>query len=171
MTAPTPAEFMPTGPNDTDLARQQTDAANHVFFNQNMGFQLLEDAFRDGNVGKFAAMQVFWSQKSDIQIHDYTGLSPEQYVFLAQDDTVDVLEFAEVGDTVNAKIRRTVPRGHRSRGRAFPVVPIACRSSADRRKRHFVAGPLAFLLEASSGQETREAGSRWQMHRQARDHQ
>ena len=67
-------EFVPKGPEDIQLAEQQTDYINYIIQQKNNGFQVLYDAFKDALVRKTGFVKVFWDDTVVATTHEYTGL-------------------------------------------------------------------------------------------------
>lgn len=129
LTADPPAEFVPQGPDDMDLAEEQTDTSNHVLFRENAGYTLLQDAYRDGIVADIGVLRVDWDESVHTSESEYEGLTPDQFQVLASDPEVEILEMeidggdgdqtladqlqqAGPGDnTISIRLRRTTKNG------------------------------------------------------------
>jgi hypothetical protein len=86
-----PVEFVPRMPEDVAVAEQMTRYANYKFM-QNNGYRMLNDVFQDAMVKKCGIAKVMYDDKTKSEIYTYTGLSEEEYLFLADQDDVDILE-------------------------------------------------------------------------------
>ena len=85
-------EFIPHGPEDIDLAKQQTDYINYVIQQKNPGFKVIYDAFKDALIRKTGFVKAYWDDSITASTHEYTGLSPEAYQAIALDPNVEVIE-------------------------------------------------------------------------------
>ena len=85
-------EFVPKGPEDTQLAEQQTDYINYIIQQKNNGFQVLYDAFKDALVRKTGFVKVFWDDSIVATTHEYTNLDPQSYQALIIDKDVEIVE-------------------------------------------------------------------------------
>jgi hypothetical protein len=104
-------EFRPRGGEDEPQARQQTDYVNYVFLEDNPGFLILHDAFKDGLVRKTGFVKWGWDESESVVTEEYTGLNDQQLLVLVSDDSVE-LEITAVDDgdeepVYSATVRRT----------------------------------------------------------------
>lgn len=90
LTADTPVEFKPSGPDDMELAQQQADVGNHTFFEENLGFTLTQDSFRDALVAGYGVFKTWWDTQTTTESIEYTGLTPIELEILASDDQVEI---------------------------------------------------------------------------------
>jgi hypothetical protein len=84
-------EFVPRMPEDVEAAEQMTRYANYKFM-QNNGFRLLNDVFQDAMVKKCGVAKVMFTDNSETEITTHTGLTEEEFIYLAESDDVEVLE-------------------------------------------------------------------------------
>lgn len=85
-------EFVPRRQEDEDAAQQATDYANHVFYRQNPGFQLIYTWFKDALIEKLGVLKVTWdAEKEDVR-ESYRDLTDAQVQILAQDKAVEIIE-------------------------------------------------------------------------------
>lgn len=82
-------EFVPTSAETVDLADQQTDYINHIFFQDNPGFLNLFSSFKDGLVRKTGVLKWYWSEEEKHTATNFTGISAEQVAVIKSDPTVD----------------------------------------------------------------------------------
>ena len=85
-------EFVPSGPEDVELAEQQTDYINHVIQQKNSGFQVLYNAFKDALVRKTGFIKAYWDDSVSSSTYEYTGLNREQYMVLIASPDVEIVE-------------------------------------------------------------------------------
>jgi hypothetical protein len=68
-------EFDPVGPEDEELALQESDAVNHVVMKENDGFILLHDVFKDAMLLKNGYAKRIWEKTEKISEEEYKGIS------------------------------------------------------------------------------------------------
>jgi len=93
-------EFVPKGPEDIDVAQQQTDYINYVIQQKNPGFQVLYDVFKDALVRKTGFVKVFWDDSVNATTHEYTNIDPQSYQALILDKNVEVVEESVTNKTI-----------------------------------------------------------------------
>ena len=93
-------EFVPKGPEDIDVAQQQTDYINYVIQQKNPGFQVLYDVFKDALVRKTGFVKVFWDDSVNATTHEYTNIDPQSYQALILDKNVEVVEESVTNETI-----------------------------------------------------------------------
>lgn len=79
------AEFAPIGPEDEQLAQQETDYVNHVIMRDNAGFMVIHDLAKDAMLLKNCYVKHYWEDKEETTEESYTGLTMEQIVKMVQD--------------------------------------------------------------------------------------
>ena len=123
MSTSKPVEFMPKGPEDVAAAEQATQYIHYVF-NKNNGYRVLNDAIHDALIKKTGIVKAYWESWEDAEIYTYDNLTDQEYMLIASDDTVDILEHSvemsmsmdefgmEVESPVHAmKISKRTPNG------------------------------------------------------------
>ena len=109
------------GPQDEAAAAQATDYANYVFQRQNNGFLVLYCFFKDALLQKNGFVKVYGEKYSDTGRESYEGLSQDEFMVLAQNDELELLEYSLAAeDLVDAVFRRT---GKRAKVCVEPVPP------------------------------------------------
>ena len=93
-------EFVPKGPEDIQLAEQQTDYINYIIQQKNPGFQVLYDVFKDALVRKTGFVKVFWDDSVTATTHEFTNLDPQSYQALIMDKNVEVVEESVTNETI-----------------------------------------------------------------------
>ena len=84
-------EFVPQGPEDIELAEQQTDYINYVITQKNNGFQVLYNAFKDALIRKAGFVKVYYDEGLTVTNHSYTNLTSDQRQALLQDIEVEIV--------------------------------------------------------------------------------
>jgi hypothetical protein len=79
------AEFTPVGPDDEELARQETDYTNQVIMEDNPGFMILHDAIKDAMLLKNGYFKHWWEESEEVEEEELTGLTMDQIVKLFSD--------------------------------------------------------------------------------------
>ena len=85
-------EYMPRTEATVEIAEQATDYINFIFYNDNPGFQVLHNVFKDALVRKTGIIKWRWSEDKEISEAEYTGLDDEQIALLQSDPEVEIVE-------------------------------------------------------------------------------
>jgi len=92
--------FEPTRASEADGAKQATDAANHVFYQENNGFMILYTAFKDALMVKNCAVHWFVDTKRQKRVKPFRDASPAEVQMMLdeykEDDEAEV-EYATPG--------------------------------------------------------------------------
>jgi len=123
MSTSKPVEYMPRGPEDVAAAEQATQYMHYVF-NKNNGYRVLNDAFHDALIKKCGIVKAYWEDTSKAEIFTYDNLTDDEYMLIASDDDVTILEHSvemsmsmdEFGTEIEApqhslKISKQMPDG------------------------------------------------------------
>ena len=123
MSTAKPVEYMPLGPEDVAAAEQATQYMHYVF-NKNNGYRVLNDAFHDALIKKCGIVKAYWEDSYKAEIFTYDNLTDDEYMLIASDDDVTILEHSvemsmsmdEFGAEVEApqhslKISKQMPDG------------------------------------------------------------
>lgn len=107
------AVFDPSGPEDEDAARQQTDYINHVFYKECDGFKVLHDWFQDALLLKNGIVKVHYVEDKVVEKIDYNNLTEQEFMLLASDEeiTVDNYDIDEETGLIAAEMTRTIDKG------------------------------------------------------------
>jgi hypothetical protein len=89
-----PVEFIPTTPQAVQGADQATKYAKYVF-ERNNGFRILHSAFHDALIKKTGVVKVYYDDVPDLEIDEYSDLTPEQLQLVEADPEVEVIEREE----------------------------------------------------------------------------
>jgi len=84
-------EFVPRMPDDVEIAEQMTRFANYKFM-QNNGYRVLSDVFQDAMVKKCGIAKVMYDTTEETEIVTYENQTEEEFLFIADQDDVEVLE-------------------------------------------------------------------------------
>lgn len=111
-------EFRPVGPEDEQLAQQESDYTNHVIMNENDGFILLHDAFKDALLLKNGYWKHYCDESEKVTEEEYEGLSEDEFLKIFYDlqtsgAEVDVKEHDQREDglhDVKLEIKRKTKR-------------------------------------------------------------
>lgn len=76
--------FEPVGPDDEDMARQETDYINHIFMQQNNGFMVLYTMIKDAMLSKIGIVKVWWDITEREERETYYNLTQDEFFILLQ---------------------------------------------------------------------------------------
>lgn len=77
-------QFDPVGPEDEELAKQESLYVSHVLWKKNPGFLLMHDWIKDGLMQKVGYIKYWWQDEEKVCFDRYTGLRDEQLVLTLQ---------------------------------------------------------------------------------------
>jgi hypothetical protein len=116
-------QFVPGSAQDVDAAETATKFV-HSQFSEKNGYRVVSDVFHDALLKKAGVVKVYWDEYAKQTTHEYTNLTEQEFMLLAQEDDVDVVqhsvtyevEMDEMGAEVqipfhDAKIVRTKTEG------------------------------------------------------------
>ena len=90
------AIYEPRKPGDEEFAEQATDCINYMFRNECDGYRILHNAFHDGFLLRNGIIKHWWAGEPEYKTETLTGLTEEDMLMLADDDTVEeILEKRE----------------------------------------------------------------------------
>ena len=92
--------FEPVNEGDAEMAEQATMMANHVFYKDNNGFEIMHDWFWDALCQKIGVTKCYFDEKKDTTIEKYENLTEDELTMIMQDDEVEVVEQEEVEEIV-----------------------------------------------------------------------
>lgn len=97
-------KFDPVGPEDEDLAEQETAYVNHCILKKNNGFITLYDAVKDALLLRNGYIKCYWETRKKTYVENYSGLTEDGLNKLISDygeeDEVEVLEQEETQETI-----------------------------------------------------------------------
>ena len=89
-----PVEFIPNSPQAVMGADQATKYAKYVF-ERNNGFRVLSDVFHDALIKKVGVAKVYYDEVPQVEIDEYSDLTPEQLAFIEDDPEVEIIDREE----------------------------------------------------------------------------
>lgn len=86
--------FEPTGPEDKETAKQETDVIHHLFWQKNDGFSVLSTWIKEALIQQNAYVWSGWQEKENVTIDEYEDLSIEELVAVLSemDGEYEILE-------------------------------------------------------------------------------
>ncbi len=87
--------FDPVGPEDEELAQQETDYVNHVFQQKNAGFLVLYSFIKDALLSKVGVVKVLWEEGTKEDRQTFVDLDDDSYALLMSDPDIEVIEHSE----------------------------------------------------------------------------
>lgn len=124
-------EFLPRGPEDVAYAEQATEYVNYIIKDQNEGFTVFSDWFKDALLSRVGIVRARWVQP-DPDREEYAGLTDEQLVMLLNEPGVEVIEQS----ASEAEIAPDVAQLLMQAGQPMPMV---WNVAIKRKKRGFVS--------------------------------
>ena len=102
--------FEPQGPEDEEAAQQETDYVNYVFVQQNNGWRVTYDYFKDALLQKNGFVKIFWEEDEKEERETYYDLSEDQYAALAMavemsDGAMEIVEHSQNGENEAAEAK------------------------------------------------------------------
>ena len=133
-------EFEPVNEGDGPIAEQMTAYANHIFYKDNNGFELMHDWFKDGLLQKVGVVKAYWDDKKDISIEKYNYLNEDELTMIMQEEEIEIVEQEEVEEIIEQEPQEiTDPQTGESIVMEVPPVVnvtynIKCRRTKDHSK-------------------------------------
>ena len=87
--------FEPVNEGDAEMAEQATMMANHVFYKDNNGFEVMNSWFWDALCQKVGVVKAYWDDKKDTTKEKYEMLTEDELTMIMQDEEVEVVEQEE----------------------------------------------------------------------------
>lgn len=78
-------QFDPVGPEDEQLAKQETAYVSHVLWKENPGFILVHNWIKDALMQKVGYVKYWWDECEKVKFQQYAGLTDEQVLLTLQD--------------------------------------------------------------------------------------
>ena len=83
--------FVPTGPEDVAIAEQASDYCNWVINNDNRGFEIMHNWFKDALILKMGVVKFYWDEVIEVETEEYEGLNEDELTILIADPEVEVV--------------------------------------------------------------------------------
>src|SRR6056300_745227 len=84
--------FVPHGPEDVAVAEQASDYCNWIINNDNRGFEIMHNWFKDALILKTGIVKFSWDETVDVETEEYEGLNDEELTMLLSDEEVEIIE-------------------------------------------------------------------------------
>ena len=84
--------FVPHGPEDVGVAEQASDYCNWIINNDNRGFEIMHNWFKDALILKLGVVKFYWDEKTNVDTEEYEGLNEQELTLLLADEEVEVTE-------------------------------------------------------------------------------
>jgi len=91
-------EFQPTGPEDEEQADQATDYINWIWLQQNPGFRIMHDWFKDGLLHRLGILKIWWDHAPIMTRESYRGLNHQEIEILKTDPEVEIISMEDAGE-------------------------------------------------------------------------
>jgi len=92
-------KFTPNGPGDEEAAEQATDYINHIFMEENDGFMVLYEWFKDALLKKNGIVKTWFEEKTKKTKEVYQGLPIEELEALQSNPDIEIVEITEYTET------------------------------------------------------------------------
>ena len=93
-------EFEPVNEGDGALAEQMTAYANHIFYKDNNGFEIMHDWFKDALLQKVGVVKAYWNDKKNTTKEKYQNLTEDELTMIMQDEQVEIIEQDQVEEVL-----------------------------------------------------------------------
>ena len=84
--------FAPRGPEDVEAAKQASEYVNFILNNDNDGFVVLHNWFKDALLFKLGVVKHYYDESEKVIEDVYEGLTESELTVLFSDDDVEILE-------------------------------------------------------------------------------
>ena len=85
-------QFIPNNKQSVAQADQATDYVNHIFWNDNAGFEIFHNCLKDALTVKTGVIKWRWSDDIQVSEAEYSGISHDQLLLLQREDDTEILE-------------------------------------------------------------------------------
>lgn len=103
--------FDPVGPEDIEAADQESQYINYVAMNQNNGYLVMYNWFKDALVNKNAYVKYYWDDSTQIVEETYQGMTDEELAMLLQDDVEPVQHTSYVDEDAMQDLQEAANQG------------------------------------------------------------
>ena len=87
--------YAPRTAEDVERAEQLTDYVNYIINNDNDGYRIMYNWFKDSLMFKLGVVKYCWDEASTVQEEEYEGLTEEELALLLANPDVEVVERQE----------------------------------------------------------------------------
>lgn len=84
-------QYVANKPQEVQQAETATQYVHSKFTEQN-GYSVMNDAIHDALLKKTGVVKVYWDEYETGKMYDLTGLTEQEYMMIAQEDDVDIIE-------------------------------------------------------------------------------
>ena len=92
--------FEPVNEGDAEMAEQATMMANHVFYKDNNGFEVMNSWYWDALCQKVGVVKAYWDDKKDTTKEKYEMLTEDELTMIMQDEEVEIVEQEEYEEVI-----------------------------------------------------------------------
>ena len=101
-------QFIPNNAKSVEQADQATDYVNHIFWNDNPGFEIFHNCLKDALTVKTGVIKWHWNEDVEISEADYSGISHEQLMLLQREEDVEILSAEPITKTEAVEVSGNV---------------------------------------------------------------
>ena len=117
-------EFRPQNEQDIASAAQKTDYVNLIVREDNPGYLIFQDTFKDALVRKVGYFKWWWEEYDRLRAYHYRDLSEQALMLLMEDEDIDDVEILAEGQDESGPVFDVVVKRFETDGRArFESVP------------------------------------------------
>jgi len=95
------AEFLPVGPEDEALAKQESDYVNQVLMKDNPGFLIIHDLAKEAMMLKNCYVKHYWDEQTKVSEESYSGLGMDSVQMLLSQLAADGAEVEITGQEIS----------------------------------------------------------------------
>jgi hypothetical protein len=88
-------DCIPVGPEDEGAAENAKTYLNHIFYNDNDGWEVLQTWFKDALLHKLGVVKFWWDEREIVSFHTFEGLDNDEYLTITSPDNHDIVEHTE----------------------------------------------------------------------------
>ena len=103
------ARFLPRGAEDVSAAEQASDLVNFAINNDNSGFRILHNWFKDSLLFKMGCVKSYWSETEETVNETYEGLTEDEITLLVADPAIEIVSQSIIEDGMIAPNGAQVP--------------------------------------------------------------
>ena len=92
--------FEPVNEGDAEMAEQATMMANHVFYKDNNGFEVMNSWFWDALCQKVGVVKAYWDDKKDTTKEKYEMLTEDELTMIMQDEEIEIVSQEELEEVI-----------------------------------------------------------------------